>query len=123
MTGNVLWADCTAAALAGVAVLALSGWLAELHALPQELLLFIGAVNLAYACYSFSLAIRSRRPKWSIHLLVFANVCWTVVCLALAVVFAGSATVFGLGHLVGEAAFVGGLAGLEWRWREGLIRA
>lgn len=38
--------------------------------------------------------------------------------------FAGSASPFGLGHLVGEAIFVGGLAGLvEWRWREQLLTA
>lgn len=48
-----------------------------------------------------------------INLLVFANAAWTAVCLGLAVTFAGSATLFGIGHLVGEAVFVGGLAGLK----------
>ncbi len=120
---NLLWVDCIAAALAGVTVLLLSGWLSSLHALPRGLLLFIGAVNLLYASYSFSLAARSRRPRSWINLLVFANLAWTVVCLGLAVVFAGSATPFGIGHLVGEAIFVGGLASLEWRWREQLLTA
>ena len=120
---NLLWIDCTAGALAGVAVLMLSGWLSHLHALPRELLLLIGAVNVLYACYSFTLATQTRRPKPLINLLVFANVAWTAVCLGLAVTFAGSATLFGMGHLVGEAVFVGGLAGLEWRWRKQLLRA
>jgi hypothetical protein len=29
--------------------------------------------------------------------------------------------VFGIGHLVGEAIFVGGLAGLQWRRRDQLL--
>jgi hypothetical protein len=118
---NLLWVDCVAGALAGVLVLMFSGWLSGLHALPRELLLLNGAVNLLYASCSFSLAVRARRPRSLITLLVFANLSWAVVCLCLAAVFAGSATVFGIGHLVGEAIFVGGLAGLEWRWRDQLL--
>lgn len=120
---NLLWVDCTAGALAGAAVLVLSGWLSTLHALPRELLLFTGAVNLLYACYSFSLARRPRRPRALILLLVFANLGWAAVCLGLAATFAGSASAFGMVHLVGEALFVGGLAALEWRWREQLLTA
>ena len=120
---NLLWIDCTAAALAGTTVLMFNGWLSRLHALPPRLLLFIGAVNVGYACYSFSLAIRPRRPMPLINLLVFLNLAWTAVCLGLAVTFAGSASLFGVGHLAGEAVFVGGLAGLEWRWREQLLTA
>ena len=120
---NLLWVDCIAGALAGVTVLMLSGWLSSLHGLPRELLLLNGVVNVLYASYSFSLAVRARRPRSLINLLVFANLAWAVVCLWLVGVFAGSATVFGIGHLVGEAVFVGGLAGLEWRWRDQLLTA
>ena len=118
---NLLWIDCIAGALAGVLVLMFSKWLGGLHALPRELLLLNGAVNLLYASFSFSLAVRARRPRPLIKVLVFANLCWAVVCLCLVAIFAGSATVFGIGHLVGEAVFVGGLAGLEWRWRDQLL--
>lgn len=120
---NLLWVDCSAAALAGVAVLTLSGWLSSLYALPRGLLLLMGAVNVLYASYSFTLAARSRRPRSWINLLVFANLAWALVCLGLAWVFAGSATLFGIGHLAGEAAFVGGLGSLEWRWRQQLLAA
>lgn len=120
---NLLWVDCIAGALAGVTVLMLSGWLSGLHGLPRELLLLNGAANVLYASYSFSLAKRARRPRSLINLLVLANLAWAVVCLWLVSVFAGSATVFGIGHLVGEAVFVGGLAGLEWRWRDQLLTA
>jgi hypothetical protein len=118
---NLLWVDCVAGALAGLLVLMFSKWLSGLHALPRELLLLNGAVNLLYASFSFSLAVRARRPRPLINVLVFANLSWAVVCLCLVTVFAGSASVFGIGHLVGEAIFVGGLAGLQWRWRDHLL--
>lgn len=118
---NVLWVDCTAAAVAGVLVLALSGPLSRLHALPQELLLFTGAANLLYGAYSFSLARRATRPMALIRLLVFANSAWVLVCIALAASYWGRASVFGLAHLLGEAAFVGGLAAAEWRLRHRLV--
>ena len=120
---NLLWVDCIAGALAGATVLMFSGWLSGLHALPRELLLLNGAVNLLYASYSFSLARRARRPRSLINLLVFANLAWAVVCLWLVGIFAGSASWFGIGHLVAEAVFVGGLAGLQWRWRDQLLTA
>jgi len=120
---RLLWVDCTAAVLVGIAVLGLSGWLSHVHALPRELLLFTGAVNVLYGSYSFSLAVRSERPMYLIKLLVFANLAWAVVCLGLAAAFLGAATVFGLAHLIGEAIFVGGLASLEWRWRAQLVTA
>jgi hypothetical protein len=118
---NLLWVDCVAGALAGVLVLMFSKWLSGLHALPRELLLLNGAVNLLYASFSFSLAVRARRPRLLIKVLVFVNLSWAVVCLWLVTVFAGSASVVGIGHLVGEAIFVGGLAGLQWRWRDQLL--
>ena len=117
---NLLWVDCIAAAIAGLAVLAFRGWLSALYALPQGLLLLIGTVNLVYASYSFSLSVRAKRPLHLIKLLVFANLTWAGVCIGLAAAYSGSAALFGLGHLVGEAAFVSGLAALEWTWRETL---
>jgi len=120
---RLLWVDCTAAALAGVTVLALSGWLSRLHALPQDLLVFTGAVNLLYGSYSFSLAVRSERPLLGIKLLVVANLSWAVVCVGLAIAYWQQATVFGLVHLIGEAIFVGGLGLLEWRQRYQLLTA
>ena len=116
-SGTLLWVDCTAGAVAGVTVLALSGWLSRLYGLPQKLLLFIAAVNLLYACYSFTLARRSHRPLRPIQLLVCANAAWAPVCLALAVTYWHRASWFGIAHLAGEAIFVGALAAMEWKER------
>ena len=119
---NLLWIDCMAAALAGSAVLLLVPWLAPLHGLPPGLLQFIGATNLLYGGYSFSLALRRRRPQALIAVLVVANGAWALACVGMAVRFADSATGFGMAHLVGEALFVGGLAACEWVWRAQLAR-
>jgi hypothetical protein len=115
--------DCIGAALVGVAVLSLSGWLSELHGLPRGLLLFTGAVNLLYGGYSFSLARRARRPLVLLRVLVFANAAWACVCVGLLVTFGADATPFGVLHLGGEGLYVGGLAALEWRWRHALRTA
>ncbi|HEX2210370.1 MAG TPA: hypothetical protein VHG93_22015 [Longimicrobium sp.] len=120
MLRRLLWIDCTAGALAGVLVLTLSPWLSRLYALPQVLLLFVGATNLLYASFSFSLARRAERPMSLIKLLVFANAAWVPVCLGLAATFWNRATVFGIAQLIGEAVFVGGLAALEWKLRHQL---
>ncbi len=119
---NLLWIDSGAAALAGSLCLLLSECLSALHALPQNLLQLIGVVNLLYASYSFSLAIRARRPRRLITLLVIANSAWALVCLGMAASFAGTASIFGIAHLLGEAVFVAGLAGLEWKWRARLLQ-
>jgi hypothetical protein len=120
---KLLWVDGLAGATAGAAVLLASRWLSDWYRLPLDLLFLIGMANLVYASYSLSLAIRPKRSKRLIVLLIFANLVWAVICLRWAVVFAGTASLLGLVHLVGEALFVAGLAGLEWRLREQLQTA
>jgi hypothetical protein len=120
---DLLWVDCTAALLAGAVVLPLSAWLGELYALPRGLLLVMGAANLAYGTFSFALARRARRPRGLLVLLVAANATWAGLCGLAAARLAGTASAFGLAHLLGEGLFVGGLAALEWRHRERLLDA
>lgn len=123
MIRHILWLDCMAAASAGVVVLLLAPWLSGWYALPLELLSFIGAVNIAYACFSFSLAIRVRRAEALIKLLAVANGFWALACLGIAATFAPVVTLAGLCHVLGEAAFVAGLGMLEWKWRRQLLVA
>lgn len=100
----------------GVLVLALHGWLTELYQLPGALVLVIGFANLAYACVSFTLAqLRHGDRVPFLRVVAVANVLWAVGCVILAAVWAGRATVFGMGQLIGEAVFVGWLGVLEWR--------
>lgn len=118
---HLLWMDCTAGALAGVVMLVLRDWLAGLYGLPTDLLVFIGVANVLYASYSFSLAMRRTRTPLSLNTLIIANGVWALVCAGLAVLWAGTASLFGLAHLLVEALFVGGLARLEWTWRAQLL--
>lgn len=117
---NVLWVDCTAGAVAGSLMLLLLPWITRLYALPRWLLLFIGAANLLYAAYSFTLAAWPGRSPALINLLIAANLTWSGLCLWLMFIFGPSATIFGTIHLGAEAVFVGALAIVEWRWRADL---
>ncbi len=118
---NLLWVDCIAAGVAGVLMLLLSGWLSRWYHLSQHFMLFLGAVNLAYAAYSFSLARRPIRPMVLVQVLACANMTWGIACFAMAAYFWGTASVFGILHLVGEGIFVGGLGAVEWRVRGELL--
>lgn len=121
---NLLWIDCLAALLAGVAVLAANKWLAPIYSLSESLLLTIGVVNLLYGCYSLSLATAPRRrTRTRIAVLAFANMGWAIVCFAMGVAYLEAASPFGLAQLFGEGVFVGTLGFLEWRAREQLISA
>lgn len=120
---KLLWVDCSAGAAVGLLVLTFSGWLSELYQLPRNFVVFMALANLAYALYSFSLATRPRRPRILILLLIVANMTWGVLCFWWAFTYGQTASLFGLAQLVGEGLFVGGLACLEWRWRELLLTA
>jgi hypothetical protein len=112
-----VWIDGCAGALGGLVTLAIGPWLAGVYALPIELMRAHTAANFAYAAYSLFLASRRTRPLPALVLLVFANAAWAGLCLRWAFVHAETASVFGLAHLLAEAAFVGGLAVAEWRSR------
>lgn len=117
---RLLWIDCVAGAVVGVVVLSASGWLSGMLGLPVELLWITGAANLLYASYSFSLARRSRRSMRSVLFLIGANAAWPLLCVRWMIVHASTITALGVAHLLAEAAFVGGLAVLEWRCRNAL---
>ena len=120
---RLLWIDGTAGAVVGGGTLLAFGWLSHLYHLPREQVLLIGGANLTYAAYSFALAIRPRRPMALLTLLVLANATWAVLCVRWALLYADTASAFGLAHLGTEAAVVGGLAAAEWRCRDALRAA
>lgn len=118
---RLLWIDSLGGLAVGLIVLLVHKWLVNLYQLQQSFLIFIALVNIAYGLYSLSLVLRKRRPLSLIFLLVSANLLWAILCIRWAIVFRGSASVFGLIHLLGEGVYVGGLACLEWRWRKFLL--
>jgi hypothetical protein len=112
---TLLWLDCSAAGVVGVAMLALSGPLAPRLGLPRAVLAAMALANLAYGASSFTLARQATAPRRHVRALVAANLAWTGVCVALAACFAGRATWLGTGYVLAEGLFVGALAAVEAR--------
>lgn len=115
----VLWFDAGAGATVGILVIAFQEWLADLQGFSRSLVLFMGVANLAYGCYSSTLAARASRgqapSRRSIVWLVAANGAWAFVCLAILVSTWSFATTFGQALVTFEAVFVGSLAFAEHR--------
>lgn len=120
---SLLWIDCVGGLAVGVLVLILSSWLSTLYALPERFVIVLGAANLAYGTFSFSLARRAVRPRALLLLLVGANLVWAVCCASASAVFASQASAYGLALLLFEGAYVGGLGLLEWRFLDALRTA
>ena len=110
---SLLWFDCVAAGVVGVATLALSGLLAPLFGIPRAVLVATALANLAYGTCSYSLARQPEAPRRHVRALVVANVAWTGVCVGLAASLAGPGSWLGASYLLAEALFVGALAAAE----------
>lgn len=114
---TLLWIDCIAGAIVGGAVLLLAAgdYFSALTGLPGWLPIFMGSANLLYAAFSFSVVIAARYSAMPVCILVLANAAWSMACIFMACFFFSTATMLGLSYLMGEAAFVGCLAYLEWK--------
>lgn len=120
---SLLWLDCSGALLVGALVLAFAHWLSTLYALPVGFVITMGAANLAYGGYAFSLARRAVRPRAQLLLLATANITWAVLCAVATALLAKEASFFGLAHLVFEGAYVGCLGLVEWKYLDALQTA
>ncbi len=118
---GLLWVDSVGGLLVGTVVVAAPGALSRLYRMPRAAVVGLGVANLAYGAFSGSLALRQRRSPGQIAALVAANAAWAAACGLAAARLAGTASVFGIAHLVAEGAYVGGLAALEWRHRDRLL--
>jgi hypothetical protein len=108
--------DWIGGGIAGLIMLSLHSWLAELYGIPDAIVLLFAFANLAYATASFTLArlIKNGQVPY-LSVLAVANMVWGFVCLGLAVAWASHATGFGIAHFVAEGLYVGGLGFCEWR--------
>ena len=118
---RLLHIDSLAGLSVGFGTLLLSNWLSAWYQLPKSFILLIAFANVVYGCFSLSLLVRKKRPLHYIFLLVIANLIWAILCIYWAFRFAQTASFLGLAHLLAEALFVGGLAYLEWRYRQLLL--
>lgn len=119
----ILRIDGSAGLSAGVVVWLLSDVLVGLYQIPTWLLAITISANLVYGIGASLLASWHQRPIGAVSALSVANLLWAVMCVITAVAIAPTASLFGVGHFVGEALFVGILGALEWRWRADLGRA
>lgn len=117
---RILWIDGLAGVSVGMFMLAFRGLLAELYALPLDLITFVGLVNVGYSAFSLTLAAQKRRPIACIVGLSVANGLWAFFCVMLAIRVANDARVLGLAHILLEGAFVAALGTIEWRNRRAL---
>jgi hypothetical protein len=120
---SLLWIDCSGGLIVGALVLAFHPWLSTLYALPADFVIAMGAANLAYGGYSFSLVRRAVRPSSLLRLLVVANIAWAVLCVTAAALLVTRASAFGIAALLLEGAYVGGLGLLEWKHLDALLTA
>lgn len=101
---------------AGLAMLLLHPWLANLYQVPTQLLLFLAAVNLAYGATSLTLARRTRHHIVpGLQAMGLANLTWSLCCLILFTIWQNQATPFALTHFLLEGAFVAVLGTFEIR--------
>ena len=113
---HLIQLDWMAGAGAGLLMILLHLWLAELYQLPPRLVLTVGLINLAYASFSFILWLLSRDDNVpGLRIIAAANMLWAIVCLVLFCLWWDTASLLGAGQFIGEALIVGGLGLLEWR--------
>lgn len=122
-TRDLLWLDSRGGLAVGVGTLLLSRWLSELYRLPLAFVLVLAAANLTYGSFSFQLERRRPRPPALLHTLIAGNVIWGIGCFVAAWQLRDVASWIGLGALLFEGAYVGGLGLVEWRFRRALIAA
>ncbi len=117
---TIIWFDCLAGLTAGVLLFLLAPTIVRWHGWTDGFVRFIGLMNIAYGCYSGSVAIlfiaRAHIPAWRVLVLIGANAFWAFQCLVQVWLWWGIATPVGIGHLALEAIFVGGLAVVEARF-------
>lgn len=116
---QLLALDSIGGLIAGTLTLLAAPLLTTWYAWPEGLALVVGWANLGYGCYSGCLALFFRREprlhSWAITLLILANAGWALHCFTRAWLLQNSASYLGLGHLILEGLWVGGLAYLEAR--------
>jgi hypothetical protein len=116
---NLLRLDAAGGLGAGAVVLALRVPIAALYAVDLDVVWLVGGANLAYGCFSGTLALvhtlAGRVPQAALTALAVANVFWGGFCLVLAAALLGHAGPLLFVHLGLEAVVVGGLGFYEWR--------
>ncbi len=109
-----LLADAIASGATGLQMTLLSGTLAALLNLPEDLLFDAGIVLLPYAAFVGYLSRRETLPRWIVFAVIVCNVLWAADSLILA--FSGwiAPNAFGYAFIIFQALVVAVFAELQY---------
>lgn len=116
----LLRVDCAAGAIMGVLVLVLREPLARFYGFAGGALVFAGATNLLYACYSGVLAITAWKAgtvsRGSVTVLACGNMAWLFGCMGIVASQWSTGRALGHAFVLVEGVVVATLGLVEYRY-------
>jgi hypothetical protein len=109
-----LLADAIASGATALQMTLLSGTLAALLNLPQDLLLGAGVILLPYAAFVGYLSRRETLPRWVVFAVIVCNVLWAADSLLLAFSSWITPTALGYAFIICQALIVAVFAELQY---------
>ena len=107
--------DAITCAAMGVALVFASAPMGELTGIPASLLYWAGVLLLPVAAFMAWVSRSANPPAWAVNLVILSNGAWVAASLFLPVAGMITPNLFGWVFLVGQAAAVTVLTGLEVR--------
>lgn len=107
--------DAITCAAMGVALVAASAPVGELTGIPATLLYWAGVLLLPIAAFMAWVSQSASPPAWAVNFIILGNGAWVAASLFLPVAGMITPNLFGWVFLVGQAAAVTVLTGLEIR--------
>jgi hypothetical protein len=106
--------DAVASGATALLVLAATGILAELLALPAVLLRGAGLVLIPYVAFVGYLGMRDRAPRVAVWIVIVANVAWAAASLLLLVSGWVAPSALGYAFVIGQALVVAAFGELQY---------
>lgn len=109
--------DSFGAIAVGLITLTLTSVILSLYNWTHDFLRFIAIANICYGLYSGSLMLMFWKmnllSRWMVLALILGNSIWSIQCILQAWILRNQVSYLGLGQLIFEGIYVGGLAYLE----------
>jgi len=112
---TVLWVDGITGLVSGLMGLAASDFQATLLGLPAALVQGSGVLVLGFVVLIALLLAQSQPPRWGLRALVVGNALWVVASVVVVELQWPTLNALGVAYVLLQAAFVGVLAGLQFK--------
>lgn len=112
---TVLWVDGITGLVSGLMGLAASDFQATLLGLPAALVQVSGVVVLGFVALIALLLAQPQPPRWGLRALVVGNALWVVASVVVVELQWPTLNALGVAYVLLQAAFVGVLAGLQFK--------